>query len=118
MSGERTSRYAGKRSYVDESDGNSEENESESEGEVFTSRRTKRQRPSKANSVTPTSDENEIDNDSEEELNSTKKKTPYEAGQILRVDVENFMCHRKFTLELGRNLNFITGRNGSGTRSA
>lgn len=38
----------------------------------------------------------------------------YEAGQIVRVYVENFMCHRKFHLDLGRQLNFITGRNGSG----
>lgn len=44
----------------------------------------------------------------------TGRSTVYEAGQIVRVYVENFMCHRKFHFDLGRHLNFITGRNGSG----
>ena len=39
---------------------------------------------------------------------------PPEAGVILQVHVENFMCHRKFTVDLCRNVNFITGQNGSG----
>ena len=39
----------------------------------------------------------------------------FEAGIILRVYVENFMCHRKFHVQLGRKMNFITGQNGSGT---
>lgn len=37
-----------------------------------------------------------------------------EAGQILKIHVENFMCHKKSTTKLGRNINFITGKNGSG----
>lgn len=49
------------------------------------------------------------------EDNGTQKiKTLKEAGHILRVDCENFMCHRKFTAKFGRHMNFITGRNGSG----
>lgn len=36
------------------------------------------------------------------------------AGVIKRVYVENFMCHRKFTIDFCRNVNFITGQNGSG----
>ena len=39
---------------------------------------------------------------------------PAEAGIIKRVQVENFMCHRKLTVELCRNVNFIHGQNGSG----
>jgi len=39
---------------------------------------------------------------------------PPEAGIITRVQVENFMCHRKLTVELCRNVNFIHGQNGSG----
>ena len=39
---------------------------------------------------------------------------PAEAGVIKQVRVENFMCHRKLTVALGRNVNFIHGANGSG----
>jgi recombinational DNA repair ATPase RecF len=39
---------------------------------------------------------------------------PPEAGVIKKVYVENFMCHRKFTVDLCRNVNFIHGQNGSG----
>jgi chromosome segregation ATPase len=28
--------------------------------------------------------------------------------------VKDFMCHRKFTVDFGRHVNFITGQNGSG----
>jgi hypothetical protein len=38
----------------------------------------------------------------------------FEAGVILRVYMENFMCHRLLDLELGKYVNFITGDNGSG----
>lgn len=37
-----------------------------------------------------------------------------ETGQIRRVHVENFMCHRKLTVEFGKHVNFVTGQNGSG----
>lgn len=67
-------------------------------------------------------DEDRIDSGVDEgnaDINSdgergTKRTTVYEAGQIMKVYVENFMCHRKFSFKLGRHLNFITGRNGSG----
>ena len=39
----------------------------------------------------------------------------FEAGLITRIYMEDFMCHRKFTIELGRRVNFITGQNGSGS---
>ncbi len=52
-------------------------------------------------------DQHDIPDDIDENL-------AYEAGQICRVYVENFMCHRKFTLEFNRHLNFVNGQNGSG----
>jgi len=39
---------------------------------------------------------------------------PAEAGIIHKVYVENFMCHRKLTISLSRNVNFVHGQNGSG----
>jgi hypothetical protein len=39
---------------------------------------------------------------------------PPEAGVISCIYVENFMCHRKLTVDLCRNVNFIHGQNGSG----
>ncbi len=39
---------------------------------------------------------------------------PTECGVITRIECENFMCHRKFTVDLCRNVNFIYGQNGSG----
>jgi len=43
-----------------------------------------------------------------------KPGRPAEAGIISEVYVENFMCHRKLTVKLCRNVNFISGQNGSG----
>mmetsp|Transcript_3048 Transcript_3048/g.6871 ORF Transcript_3048/g.6871 Transcript_3048/m.6871 type:complete len:1302 (+) Transcript_3048:476-4381(+) len=37
-----------------------------------------------------------------------------EAGLISKIYCENFMCHRKLTVELCQNINFIYGQNGSG----
>ena len=48
---------------------------------------------------------------SERSVNAAGK--PAEAGIIRRVYVENFMCHRKLTVDLCRNVNFIHGQNGS-----
>eukprot|EP00571_Detonula_confervacea_P004793 CAMPEP_0172314882 /NCGR_PEP_ID=MMETSP1058-20130122/23427_1 /TAXON_ID=83371 /ORGANISM="Detonula confervacea, Strain CCMP 353" /LENGTH=501 /DNA_ID=CAMNT_0013028833 /DNA_START=11 /DNA_END=1513 /DNA_ORIENTATION=- len=39
---------------------------------------------------------------------------PAEAGIIYEVHVENFMCHRKLSVKLCRNVNIIHGQNGSG----
>jgi hypothetical protein len=40
-----------------------------------------------------------------------------ESGHIVRIYVENFMCHRKMTVDFGRHVNFVTGENGSGTET-
>jgi hypothetical protein len=39
---------------------------------------------------------------------------PAEAGIIQKIYVENFMCHKKMSADLCRNVNFIYGQNGSG----
>jgi hypothetical protein len=54
------------------------------------------------------STETDENGDAEEDSNI------FEAGMILKVHMENFMCHNKFTVTLGRMLNFLTGANGSG----
>eukprot|EP00531_Pseudo-nitzschia_arenysensis_P017651 CAMPEP_0116143792 /NCGR_PEP_ID=MMETSP0329-20121206/15640_1 /TAXON_ID=697910 /ORGANISM="Pseudo-nitzschia arenysensis, Strain B593" /LENGTH=1209 /DNA_ID=CAMNT_0003639137 /DNA_START=160 /DNA_END=3789 /DNA_ORIENTATION=+ len=46
--------------------------------------------------------------------NINQKNKPPEAGIITKIYAENFMCHRKLTVELSRNVNFIYGQNGSG----
>jgi chromosome segregation ATPase len=48
----------------------------------------------------------------EESLKSAK--TNFDAVQILEIEMKDFMCHRRFTVKLGRRLNFIVGKNGSG----
>jgi chromosome segregation ATPase len=45
---------------------------------------------------------------------TTSGLTAPEAGIIKSVYVENFMCHKKLTVDLCRNVNFIHGQNGSG----
>ena len=42
--------------------------------------------------------------------------TEFEAGQIIRVYVQDFMCHHKLTIDFGRHVNFVTGANGSGKK--
>ncbi|KAK4929461.1 Structural maintenance of chromosomes protein 6, partial [Elasticomyces elasticus] len=37
-----------------------------------------------------------------------------EAGVLSQVDLWNFMCHKRFTFDLGPLINFICGKNGSG----
>ena len=39
---------------------------------------------------------------------------PAEAGIVTKIDLENFMCHRKVSISLCNNVNFIHGQNGSG----
>ena len=36
------------------------------------------------------------------------------AGLIKEIYCENFMCHKKLEIKLGRRINFINGANGSG----
>ena len=54
------------------------------------------------------------DNAADDDEENTSGKDQHEAGQILRIYLEDFMCHRKFDISFGRHLNFVTGLNGSG----
>eukprot|EP00814_Leptocylindrus_danicus_P018555 CAMPEP_0116018644 /NCGR_PEP_ID=MMETSP0321-20121206/8768_1 /TAXON_ID=163516 /ORGANISM="Leptocylindrus danicus var. danicus, Strain B650" /LENGTH=1217 /DNA_ID=CAMNT_0003489071 /DNA_START=198 /DNA_END=3851 /DNA_ORIENTATION=- len=90
-----------------------------------------------AESLSPSADEMEADDfvdedeeDSDDEMAGTDRRTsvgsstplrsvnpagkPAEAGVITKVYVENFMCHRKLSVPLNKNVNFIYGQNGSG----
>ena len=70
---------------------------------------------SRSNRRKVTSEDNlNMDEDIDDMEKLSGRRISYEAGQIISIHVENFMCHRKFSIKLGRHLNFITGRNGSG----
>ncbi|OQS02309.1 structural maintenance of chromosomes protein 6 [Thraustotheca clavata] len=45
---------------------------------------------------------------------SQKRATSSEMGIIQEIYCENFMCHRRMSIQLCPNINFITGENGSG----
>jgi hypothetical protein len=50
----------------------------------------------------------------EDLVRDERGETEHEAGQIMRVYVQDFMCHHKLTMDFGRHVNFVTGANGSG----
>lgn len=56
-------------------------------------------------------EEHEADSNTLSEKNPTGQREP---GQIIEITVENFMCHRKLTVEFCSHVNFVTGQNGSG----
>ena len=59
-------------------------------------------------------EESNDDSDSDGEEEEEDEDNMFEAGQIMKVYVENFMNHKCFEINFGRKLNFITGANGSG----
>jgi hypothetical protein len=106
----RTGRAASKRTYALNS-----ESESERSAEEAAFSPAKKARSQKrARVARPESDDANVNEEDEDFEVLEDRKIPFEAGIILNVSVENFMCHRKFSLSFGRHLNFITGRNGSG----
>ena len=42
------------------------------------------------------------------------RKEGNDAGILKKIDLVNFMCHKKHTCRLSKAVNFITGNNGSG----
>jgi len=50
----------------------------------------------------------------EEDIMEDDHEGEFEAGQVMKVYVKDFMNHRAFEVNLGRKLNFITGANGAG----
>lgn len=85
-----------------ENEGVGEEEDDDDEG-GSSPKRSKKKGANKAAVSSPMTDRH---------TNPTGK--PAEAGIIQEVYVENFMCHRKMTVKLCRNVNFIHGQNGSG----
>lgn len=63
-------------------------------------------------------DDDEIEPGSEngqrQSVNSRKLTTCAEAGVIESVSLVDFMCHENLSIDLGPNMNFIIGHNGSG----
>jgi hypothetical protein len=112
----RAGRTASKRSYTQNSGSESEGAAEEDAFSPVKKAKTQR-RPRVVRRDSEDEDSaNSVDGNDENELNDVLdgKNIPFEAGQIMTVSVQNFMCHRKFTMNFGRHLNFITGRNGSG----
>lgn len=54
----------------------------------------------------------EVSDDAVESVSEVESKS--EPGVIEEIYCENFMCHRKMRIKLSKNINFITGENGSG----
>lgn len=91
-----------------------------------TTRNNKQSKESEESEESDNEDENNIeeDNDNEEDnnINSDNEdnnsnddgKDDLIAGIIQRVELENFMSHKHFAIDLGPNVNFIVGANGSG----
>lgn len=52
--------------------------------------------------------------DSDDSEDEEDDNAPATAGVISRLELKNFMCHDSFVLDLGPQINFIIGRNGSG----
>eukprot|EP00937_MAST-01D_sp_MAST-1D-sp2_P005072 g5072.t1 len=60
-------------------------------------------------------DEDEMDEEqASQAARAFEDREQHDAGVVTKIGVENFMCHRNFSIELGPNVNFITGKNGSG----
>lgn len=99
----RRNRGAAKRTYAEDSDSGSDHSEDEvvrpSQGRV-----QKRRRANDGLTDHTGVQEDEVNGD----------KYQHEAGHIISVYMENFMCHRKFFAAFGHHVQFIAGRNGSG----
>ncbi|ORY79506.1 P-loop containing nucleoside triphosphate hydrolase protein [Protomyces lactucae-debilis] len=68
---------------------------------------------------TENEDDDDEDIDAEEEVilpttQSSQHSKIAEAGTIESIELFDFMCHAHFKIELGPNLNFVVGMNGSG----
>ena len=54
------------------------------------------------------------DDSADDQTDDEEEKELFMAGQIRKIYVENFMNHKKFSMNFGNHLNFVTGKNGSG----
>eukprot|EP00581_Thalassiosira_minuscula_P008708 CAMPEP_0183707658 /NCGR_PEP_ID=MMETSP0737-20130205/4176_1 /TAXON_ID=385413 /ORGANISM="Thalassiosira miniscula, Strain CCMP1093" /LENGTH=1232 /DNA_ID=CAMNT_0025935381 /DNA_START=12 /DNA_END=3710 /DNA_ORIENTATION=- len=87
----------------DEDHREEEEEEEEEEEAPSSPKRSKKKGSNKASAHSPLANRH-----------TNPMGKPAEAGIIQEVYVENFMCHRKLSVKLCRNVNFIHGQNGSG----
>jgi chromosome segregation ATPase len=53
-------------------------------------------------------------NRDEVELSASAVGGDTQSGKIKKIEMEDFMCHKRMTVELHPQINFITGQNGSG----
>ncbi len=67
----------------------------------------------RSSSTLDITDAEDPDDDNQDDL-ALDEVVVREAGQILLIYVENFMCHRKLTVNSCHHVNFVTGQNGSG----
>ena len=105
-----------------------EDEEEEEEEEEYTE--LSRQKPKKSNAVStshvsqraksskpatkPSQRTQDAILDDDEEGDEEEELGAREAGGIIWIDMQNFMNHTRLHVTLNANLNFITGRNGSG----
>ncbi len=94
---------------IDYDEGNNNDDEND-DGKV----KRKRNARGEASNGNKKSTQNYVYGDDEPDSDSDKNISKAESGIILEVYVENFMCHAKFTVKFGKNVNFISGQNGSG----
>jgi chromosome segregation ATPase len=62
-------------------------------------------------------DENASDYEEMESLGktlTTEIRVESETGHVEKIELVNFMCHRRLSICFGPNINFVIGRNGSG----
>mmetsp|Transcript_12716 Transcript_12716/g.12359 ORF Transcript_12716/g.12359 Transcript_12716/m.12359 type:complete len:1152 (-) Transcript_12716:632-4087(-) len=74
----------------------------------------KRQKGPSRSSASSRPDASDVSEDDYEGDEGEEDLSELETGQVMRVYVQDFMCHNKLTVEFGRHVNFVTGSNGSG----
>jgi hypothetical protein len=110
----------------DEGDSDNEENDSPDKKEVKKRKPAKnedddnedfdgkRQKGPSRSSASTRPDVSDVSEDDYEGDEGEEDLSELETGQVIRVYVQDFMCHNKLTVEFGRHVNFVTGSNGSG----
>jgi hypothetical protein len=99
---------AKKRSYADDSD----PDDVADNGQGTQTSKPATKRYAKASQAVPIAETSENEEQPAEE--EDPESSISESGQIAEIYMENFMCHKKFTIKFGNHLNFIGGANGSG----
>lgn len=114
MEERRPSRNASKRAYTQNEDSNDEADSyhgsDQSETDEYVSQARPRAKRSRINADALLDEESDDDEENERPRNDDGTY----AGQIRKIHVENFMCHRKLTIDFNKHLTFVGGVNGSG----